>query len=104
MPTGPGRGCGPARRASSGVDPMMRPLAVALTMGLIAIAASGATAWAEGREKAPGDVPGPLASAFRPPAESRDDLGSYKSPLVFDDGRPVRDAADWPARRQEILA
>ena len=48
--------------------------------------------------------PRPLAPAFRPPAEFRDDFGAYKSPLIFDDGRPVRDAADWRERREEILA
>ena len=30
-------------------------------------------------------------------------FGSYKSPLQFYDGRPVRSAAEWPARRKEIL-
>ena len=83
---------------------MVRPLAAALAMCLISIPASGVVTRAEDREKAPGDVPEPLASAFRPPAEFRDDFGSYKSPLIFDDGRPVRDAADWRERRKEILA
>jgi pimeloyl-ACP methyl ester carboxylesterase len=44
-----------------------------------------------------------LAKYFEPPREYRADLGKYRSPLLFDDGRPVRTAADWPARRQEIL-
>ena len=57
-----------------------------------------------GRGEAPDDVPEALAPAFRPPAEFRGDFGAYRSPLVFDDGRPVRDAADWRERRQEILA
>jgi hypothetical protein len=83
---------------------MVRPLAVALALGLVAIPVSEATAWAGGHDKPPGDAPGPLALAFRPPAEFRDDFRSYKSLLAFDDGRPVRDAAGWRERRQQILA
>jgi hypothetical protein len=44
-----------------------------------------------------------LAPHFRPPAEFANDLGNYRSPLLFDDGSPVKTAADWPRRRQEIL-
>jgi hypothetical protein len=41
---------------------------------------------------------------FVPPAEYAGDLGAYRSPLKFSDGRPVRNAADWAKRRTEILA
>jgi hypothetical protein len=44
-----------------------------------------------------------LAQYFRPPAEFANDLGTFKSPLRFDDGKPVTSAADWRKRRQEIL-
>jgi hypothetical protein len=44
-----------------------------------------------------------LAPFFRPPTELAGDLGSYRSPLKFSDGRPVRNADDWRQRRQEIL-
>jgi hypothetical protein len=44
-----------------------------------------------------------LAPYFKPPAELEKDLGAYKSPLNFYDGRPVKDPAQWPRRRQEIL-
>jgi hypothetical protein len=44
-----------------------------------------------------------LAPFFRPPAEYAKDLGSYRSPLEFRDGRTVRTPADWDARRREIL-
>jgi hypothetical protein len=44
----------------------------------------------------------PLAGAFAPPAALRGDPGPYRSPLRFADGRPVRDAADWAGRREEI--
>jgi len=39
---------------------------------------------------------------FRPPAEFADDLGTYKSPLKFADGTPVKTADDWQKRREEI--
>ncbi len=38
------------------------------------------------------------------PAEFADQLSPGKSPLVFNDGTPVKNAADWPRRRAEILA
>jgi hypothetical protein len=44
-----------------------------------------------------------VAPYFQPPKELADDLGTYKSPLKFDDGTPVKTAADWAKRRQEIL-
>jgi dienelactone hydrolase len=44
-----------------------------------------------------------LVHFFRPPAEFANDLGTYKSPLTFADGRPVRNAEEWAKRRKEIL-
>src|SRR5438552_15108386 len=43
-----------------------------------------------------------LAPYIQPPPELANDFGAYKSPLVFDDGRKVQTAADWPLRRKEI--
>ncbi len=83
---------------------MTRPLAAILAMGLIVIATSGVMALAIDGAKSHDDPPGLLASSFRPPARFRDDLGPYRSPLTFDDGRPGRDAAGRRERRQEILA
>ena len=40
---------------------------------------------------------------FHPPAEFAGKFGDYRSPLTFYDGTPVKEAADWPRRRQEIL-
>lgn len=45
-----------------------------------------------------------IAPFFKAPAEFAGDPGPYKSPLIFDDGRPVKTPADWQKRRQEILA
>src|SRR4051794_16916916 len=47
-------------------------------------------------------LPEKLAPFFRPPPELAKDLGSYRSPLLFADGTPVKTAADWEKRRQEI--
>jgi hypothetical protein len=43
-----------------------------------------------------------LAPYFKPPAELEKDLGGYKSPLKFYDGTAVKDATEWPRRRDEI--
>src|SRR3954451_25459178 len=45
-----------------------------------------------------------LGPFFHPPAEYAKDFGSYSSPLRFYDGTPVKSPADWPRRREEILA
>lgn len=50
------------------------------------------------------EPPAALAPMFMPPASLRDNLGTFKTPLIFDDGRPVRTPAEWSARRGEILA
>ncbi len=44
-----------------------------------------------------------LEPSFSPPPEFANDLTSHKSPLIRDDGTVVKSAAEWPARRQEIL-
>ena len=48
-------------------------------------------------------LPPNLAPFFTPPAEFARDFGDYRSPLKFADGRTVKTAAEWPARRAEIL-
>src|SRR4029077_17819014 len=48
--------------------------------------------------------PAELAESFRIPEKYRDDFGSFRSPLLFADGMPVKSAKDWPRRRAEILA
>jgi hypothetical protein len=44
-----------------------------------------------------------LAPYFKPPAELEKEFGTYKSPLNFYDGTPVKDPGQWPRRREEIL-
>ena len=45
-----------------------------------------------------------ISAAFSPPGQFANDLGDYRSPLVFNDGRRVKTAADWERRREEILS
>src|SRR4051812_29777086 len=80
-----------------------RPLSTIVLGTAMILPGSVATAYEGGDEPAKG-LPAPIAGAFQPPAEFAGDFGPYKSPLIFDDGRPVRDSAEWPGRRREILA
>ncbi len=43
-----------------------------------------------------------LPSFFKPPQEFVNNLGAYRSPLLFRDGTRVTNLAQWPARREEI--
>jgi hypothetical protein len=45
-----------------------------------------------------------LMPFFTPPEEYKGKLGSYRSPLKFYDGRPVKTAKHWKERREEILS
>ena len=45
-----------------------------------------------------------IAPCFTPPNEYVNQLGAFRSPLLFEDGTRVTTAADWPRRRREILA
>ena len=44
-----------------------------------------------------------ISPSFTPPAEYASQFGGYRSPLLFNDGTPVRTPADWQRRRTEIL-
>jgi hypothetical protein len=72
---------------------------LAIALVVIAVAIPG---WLD---RAAGDdaARGVLADAFHPPREYAGDFGPYRSPLAFDDGRPVRSEAEWRERRREIL-
>lgn len=48
-------------------------------------------------------LPEELALFFRLPEKYAQQPSKYKSPLVFDDGTPVKTKEDWKKRRQEIL-
>lgn len=63
-----------------------------------ALVASGAAAVASARDEVPAD----LRAFFSPPAAIKAPASDLRSPLIFDDGRPVASPADWAARREEI--
>ncbi len=44
-----------------------------------------------------------ISQFFEPPPDLQADLGNYRSPLLFADGREVRTPDDWQLRRDEIL-
>jgi dienelactone hydrolase len=54
-----------------------------------------------------GDEPRPawetISPYFRPPAEWQGKFGTYRSPLLLNDGTRVASADDWNRRRREIL-
>lgn len=69
-----------------------RTLALLLLLAIeTRTAAHAATAWET------------IAPHFQPPAEFAGQFGAFRSPLLFNDGSPVKTAADWPRRRREIL-
>jgi hypothetical protein len=45
-----------------------------------------------------------LAPIFTPPDEFKNNYGSYRSPLIFYDGTPVKSPEHWHKRRVEILS
>ena len=47
-------------------------------------------------------LPADLAPSFRPPAELARPSARHRSPLLFDNGTPVRSPADWIRRKAEI--
>ncbi len=48
-------------------------------------------------------LPKELKPYFRPPVKYQNDLGNYRSPLLFQNGKRVSTKAEWRKRRQEIL-
>jgi hypothetical protein len=74
-----------------------------MVLGLLVAVSARATAAEPAAPADAAEVARRVAPFFRPPDELARDLGAYRTPLLFADGRPVKDAADWPKRRQEIL-
>lgn len=44
-----------------------------------------------------------ISPYFSPPKQWQNQYGSFRSPLIFNDGTPVKTAAQWKQRRKEIL-
>jgi hypothetical protein len=55
------------------------------------------------RHSAPSDAWQLIAPHFQPPPDLAGKLGDYRSLLQFEDGTPVKTAADWPRRRAELV-
>ncbi len=88
----------------------MRSGTLELTLAAITIGAiCGARALAEeSGQKTTGAIAtkalaADLAPYFTPPPELAGDLGNYRSPLTFYDGRKVSTPEEWRERRREIL-
>ena len=75
-----------------------------LTLGGGVSVAADAPAAAPAKPGTDSDVWKSIAKHFAPPPEFAGKFGSYRSPLLFDDGSPVKTPQDWQRRRQEILA
>ena len=73
----------------------MRILAFSLLVATISITSARADDDSDALHKK-------IAPYFHPPKEFADDLGKFRSPLLFDDGSPVKTPADWQKRRGEI--
>jgi hypothetical protein len=76
---------------------MSRILCV-LSAGFLVLGLGGVS-----RAEDPGEAWAKISDYFTPPAEYAGKFGSYRSPLVFDDGTRVKTPADWRRRREEIL-
>ncbi|MCX8139240.1 MAG: sialidase [Thermogemmata sp.] len=80
-------------------------LAGLLMVGLSGISTAGSSKTIEEEKKAIdplGPPPPALAPFFRPPSDVKLIPEKYRSPLLFDDGSPVRTSADWLRRREQI--
>src|ERR1043166_7533544 len=75
-----------------------------LPTAALAVAALAGVTWFHARSGYADDQWAALERFFQVPKEYEDDFGTYRSPLLFEDGRKVESAKEWPARRAEILA
>jgi hypothetical protein len=57
----------------------------------------------QGQQTEASDIWSKISQYFTSPAEFRDKLGDFRSPLKFYDGRMIKTPEDWRKRRTEIL-
>ena len=107
----------PTRRVFAGEPAPARPrFLIEIDTGVVPAAAAGraihlAVAVADRGEPplirrhrvVPAASPPGFDALFQPPPEFAGDLGSYRSPLSFRAGTPVKTPADWNRRRAELL-
>lgn len=85
---------------------LVHPASVLLVC-LAALAPSGAAergSQNSGKSATFSEPPAEIAGFFKPPETYGSDFGSFRSPLLFEDGGRVEKAAEWQRRREEILA
>jgi len=61
------------------------------------------TIYSKGQEPETATIWNKISPFFSPPAELKNKLGDFRSPLKFYDGRMVKSPEDWKKRRQEIV-
>src|SRR4051794_15942574 len=85
--------CGRRERAATAIPLSLMLVVVAVTVGRArqTIADEPRPVWDS------------IATYFKPPAEYAGKLGDYRSPLLFDDGSPVKTPEEWQRRRRQIL-
>jgi hypothetical protein len=88
-------------RASERFSPQARPAGLGLLVCLL-MCCGGGVALGQSPPSA-AEIWRQVGPFFTPPAELASDLGTFRSPLKFYDGRAVRTPADWAQRRREIL-
>src|SRR2546430_1531304 len=104
--TNPGDEAGARKEVSASVKPLLNfgvnlPVESPLTRPAGTLSPSeGERGGVRGRPRGPWEI---IAPFFQPPSEFAGQFGAYRSPLLFNDGTPVKSAADWPRRRAEIL-
>jgi dienelactone hydrolase len=76
-------------------------LVVLFSLGDLHALAAGPDVLPAGPQTAP---PVELREFFSPPKQYRGDFGTFRSPLIFNDGSRVQTAEDWKRRRTEILS
>lgn len=85
--------------------PAHAPFSIALFTGVVLalpVCPTAATGQSGPSEKPASDAWERIAPFFSPPEPWAGQTGDYRSPLVFSDGSPVKTAADWQRRREEI--
>jgi hypothetical protein len=77
---------------------------IAITLGLLSTSRAKPPAPGANQPQTQSALDPRLEPSFQPPAELVDDLGAFRSPLIFENGRKVETPEDWLKRREEILA
>jgi dienelactone hydrolase family protein len=83
---------------------LCRPLLLSVVGLITALSETNSTAAEQGTKEDASSNWSKIESFFKPPSQFAGNYGKFRSPLKFNDGREVKNAADWQRRRAEILA